>query len=152
MTKSERFTPVTKLAESKERDAARGLKEAQDILYERETRLSELLGYLSEYRQRLQHAGSRGIDAGQMHDYQAFIVKLEAAIAHQRRLVDVATQELDKTKRQWIATRHTFMALGKVVEGYRQEERRRVDLNEQDESDERSQRQQPRQDNDGSED
>ncbi|HLA74666.1 MAG TPA: flagellar export protein FliJ [Gammaproteobacteria bacterium] len=139
MTKSERLTPVTKLVESKERDAARLLAEAQRLIDEREERLVELLGYLSEYQQRLQAVGSAGVEAGQMQDYHLFIGKLDEAIMLQKKLVVAAKNAFEERKRAWLVTRTACKAVGKVVERYYKEETLRIVLREQGESDDRAQ-------------
>lgn len=140
MTKSQRLKPVTQLAERKEHDAARLLAAAQKVVEQREQRLTELLSYAAEYQQRLQNAGRAGIEAGQLHDYQAFIVKLDEAIIHQRAMLEAAARELDERRSQWHATHNASMALDKVVTRYRHEEIRSGAQREQAESDERAQR------------
>ncbi|MEW6354459.1 MAG: flagellar export protein FliJ [Pseudomonadota bacterium] len=139
MTKSQRLKPVARLAEYKERDAARLLAEAQHAVERHEERLNELLTYANEYRQRLRAAESAGMEAGQRHDYQVFIAKLDEAINQQRGRLAAATHELEHRRRQWLATHGASTSLDKIVARYADEETRSAARREQGEADERAQ-------------
>lgn len=140
MTKSERLKPVAHLAEAKERDAARQLGHCQRIIARREHRLEELLNFRTEYQQRLQDEGNRGIDARTLQDFRAFIQKLDTAIAQQRGLIQAAVGDYELCKKNWTVTRSRSKALENVVDRYRQQEQSDADRREQRDADERSQR------------
>ncbi len=140
MIKSKRLKPVVHLAEARERDAARELGQCQRMILQREHRLQELLNFRSEYQQRLQDEGSRGINAGAMQDFRAFIQKLDMAIIQQRGMIQTAVSDYELSKQNWTATRSRSRALGNVVDRYRQQEQHDADRREQRDADERSQR------------
>jgi flagellar protein FliJ len=145
MTKSQRMKPLTKVATSRERNAAKELGEHRRALSEVEAKLAELLTYREEYNRRLQQSGGAGIDAQQMCDYRIFLARLNEAIGHQQACVDKSRREYERKRRLWSEARTRTQALDKVVERYQHEERSTVEKREQAESDERSlQRHSPR--------
>ena len=140
MTKSQRLRPVTDIAESRERDAARTMGERQQFVNEQVARLEELKSYRADYVQRMQEAGARGIDAGQMQDYTNFIRRLDEAIVFQHKQISDAERHLVLSKNNWQTLHSRSEALNKVVDRLRDGEQRENDRREQKETDDRSQR------------
>jgi flagellar FliJ protein len=138
MTKSERLKPLVKVAESKEKNAAKELGECVRIVQERQQRLDQLKQYRQEYAVRFQQEGASGISAQKMNDYRAFIVRLDAGIKEQERLVIEAQRLLEDKKSFWHSKRSRTKALDNAVSRYRTDELRAVERREQRESDERA--------------
>lgn len=139
MTKSERLKPVARVAESKERDAAKALGDRQRALSEREAALSELLSYRDEYRRRFQQAGSEGLNGSRLQDYRSFLNRLDGAILQQRELIETARRAYEQQKRVWHEKWNRTKVLDKVVDRYREQEARLETRREQSEHDERAQ-------------
>lgn len=139
MTKSERLKPVTHLAETRERDAARLMGEQQQHLDQQYRKLDELRGYRAEYAQRMQSAGTNGIGAGQMVEYGNFLRRLDEAARFQQQKIEESKRLLEIRSREWRALRTKTEALNKVVSRFHAEEQRLEDRREQNENDERAQ-------------
>jgi len=139
MTKSERLKPVVRVAESRERDAAKALGDCQRVLSEREVSLSELLSYRDEYRRRFQEAGSGGLNGSSLQDYRSFLNRLDGAIRQQRHLTEAARCAYEQQKRIWHEKWNRTKVLDKVVDRYRQQEAHMEARREQGEHDDRAQ-------------
>jgi flagellar FliJ protein len=137
--RSKRLKPVVKLAASKERDAAVLLAECQRRRNEQLQRLDDLITYRQEYLQRLQTAGSEGMEASQFQDYRLFLERLDTAVRQQRELVAEMEADFEKKKGDWFHKRGKTKVLESVVSRYRQEETRQQARREQDEADDRAQ-------------
>lgn len=138
MTKSERFKPLVRMAESKEMDAAKELGDCARVLKEKQARLDELLRYRQEYAQRLQQDGAAGISARKLRDYQAFLANLDRGIQEQRKVVAQAAGMLEEKKQQWSSKRTRTKALDNAVARFKDDERQSHARREQKESDERA--------------
>jgi flagellar FliJ protein len=138
MTKSQRMKPLTRVATSRERAAARELGEYRRTLAAAEAKYAELVTYREEYSQHLRKSGGAGIDAQRMRDYRLFLARLNEAIGHQQASVDQHRREYERKRRLWSEARVRSKALDKVVERYRHEEDATAERREQAESDERS--------------
>ena len=138
MTKSQRMKPLTRVATSHERTAAKELGEYRRTLAVAEAKFTELMTYREEYSKQLQQSGGSGIDAQQMRDYRIFLTRLNEAIVHQQASVDQHRREYEQKRRRWSEARVRSKALDKVVERYQKEEVSIVERREQAESDERS--------------
>ena len=139
MTKSQRLKPVTHVAEMRERDAARLMGEQQQHLDQQYQKLDELREYRAEYANRMQEAGTNGIDAGQMLEYSNFIRRLDEAARFQLQKIEESKRFLEIRTREWRALHTKTEALNKVVSRFHTEEQRDSDKREQNENDERAQ-------------
>lgn len=140
MTRSRRITPVAKIADNKERVAAKEFGKSQQTLKDHELRLKELVKYRDEYNQRFQESGSNGLEAQKVHEYRIFLNRLNDAISNQREIVRQATEESIGSRESWMHTRSRAKALEKVVERYQSQEEQELERQEQKESDERASR------------
>jgi flagellar FliJ protein len=140
MDRSERLEPVTRVARSREQDAARELGEYRKVLDALEARLAELSLYRDEYVQRMGACGADGIDAMKLAEYRGFIARLSEAINYQEAKVRDARTEFERRRRRWSATRTRVAALDKVVSGYEAEALKEEERREQRDLDERAAR------------
>lgn len=140
MTRSKRMTPVARIADNKERDAAKVFGKSQQNLKDHEDRLEELARYRDEYNARFLESGSNGLEAQKAHAYRIFLNRLSDAIVHQREIVRQFTEELIKRKENWMHKRSRAKALEKVVERYQAQEEKEAERREQKESDESASR------------
>ncbi|MEJ1296434.1 MAG: flagellar export protein FliJ [Candidatus Sedimenticola sp. (ex Thyasira tokunagai)] len=138
MVSSKRFKPVQRVAESREQRAAREFGDSQRLMQAEEERLLELRRYHQEYLDRFEDTARRGISAGQMQEYRAFIAKLDLAINQQMQVVEASHQEFAIRKESWKKRHVRTKVLEKAVDRIRQSERKTIDLREQKEQDEHS--------------
>lgn len=115
MSKARRLEPVAQVAKSKEDQAARDLAALQKRVDEQGARLASLLSFRTEYQQRLQDAGSAGMDSRRFHDFSNFIARLDNAIEQQTAVLGKLKAECEVKKQQWIAMRAKAKALDKVI-------------------------------------
>jgi len=139
MTKSKRMQPVARVAEQRERKAAVEMAEFRRFLDAQQTRLDELNNYRNDYARTFEQAGRGGMDAARMADYRRILARLNDAIAYQEQRLVSLHNDYEQVRRRWTDTRTRAAALDKVMERYREEERREGDRREQGESDERAQ-------------
>jgi len=138
MTKSQRLKPVIKVSDTKERDAARVLAESKRILTERQARLVDLKTYREEYTTRFSAWGKSAAPAILINEYRIFLANLNAAIAHQEKMIENGQREFEDKLRIWYQVRSRVKALNVVVEKHHQEEMRAETRREQSMEDERS--------------
>jgi flagellar FliJ protein len=138
MTKSKRLEPVTRVAESRERQAAVEMVEFRRFLDAQQARLTELSGYRADYAQRFEQAGRQGLDAARAADFRRILARLGEAIAFQEQRLASLQQDYERIRCRWTDSRSRAAALDKVMQRYRSEERQVADRLEQGELDERS--------------
>ncbi len=138
MNRSRRLQPIARIAERRQQDAARVLKESRDELDQNEARLEDLQAYREEYRNRLHRTGNGGIGASRMKGYLAFLGKLDEAIHQLETLIAAGRQQCEAKRDEWIASRARFKALDEVISRYRRAERRTQLRREQRNTDERN--------------
>lgn len=140
MVPSKRFKPVQRVAESQEQKAAKAFGQSQRTMQDQEARLEVLKRYHEEYLQRFQETSKMGMSVAQLHEYRAFLAKLEAAIKAQEKIVLASQQNRTSQKAQWQQKHMRSQVLDKVAAHYANEERKSMESREQKEMDERSQR------------
>jgi flagellar FliJ protein len=140
VTKSKRFTPVVRLAESREQQAARRLGEHKQALHGQEAKLAQLQTYRQDYIQRFLQDGAGGMTVNQMHSYRAFLLKLDQAITQQKTVIQQALNAVQEKQRQWQQERSKKQILQKVVDKYQQQEQKQAEKREQREIDDRVQK------------
>jgi flagellar FliJ protein len=138
MVPSQRFKPVLRIAESRERKAAHQLGDSQRNVQEQEAKLEELRRYHKEYLERFDSAARVGISAAQLREYQAFLAKLEMAIKEQESVVQQSQHVCTTHREEWQQKYIRTQALDKVVQRCKTEERNTQEKREQKEIDERN--------------
>ena len=139
MTKSKRMEPVAKVADQRERQAAVEMAEFRRFLDAQQAKLDELNTYRADYARHFETAGRGGMDAARMADFRRILARLNEAIVYQEQRLASLHNDYEQVRRRWTDTRTRAAALDKVMERYREEERREGDRREQGESDERAQ-------------
>ncbi len=143
MALSARLQPVKRVADTRERDAAREFGDAQRLLQAQHDKLDQLKEYHREYVGRFHEAARGGISASRMMEFRSFISRLEQAISQQEDELVRARENNDRARAAWQQKQSRSKALGKAVERHQAHERRQADKKEQAEQDERSQHVQP---------
>jgi flagellar FliJ protein len=140
MASSDRLKPIQQIAELREQDAARSFGEAQRRLEEETRRLAELQGYRDEYLQRFRTLQQAGITVAQLLEYQAFLAKLEAAVARQAEIVALRRSDAERRRAAWTDKRTRSRAMERAVDNLASRESRDSERREQKALDERNQR------------
>jgi len=136
MTRSERLNPVIKVADNKERQAARFMGDSLRDLEDQKKKLDELATYRDDYAQRFTDAGKSGLSISQMNEYRRFITKINEAIVLQRRKINETQLEYEQRRLQWTDLHSRTRALDKVATRFREAERRQDAKKEQKQLDE----------------
>jgi flagellar FliJ protein len=140
MRRSDRLEPVQKIVDDTERRLAEHLAASERLFNGCEQKLMELTGYRDDYTKGFAHRAGQGMGAREMMDYQAFMSRLNDAIAQQSDIVERARADRDAQLKLWQAAAQRSKALTHVIENWELQERREMDHREQVESDERAQR------------
>lgn len=143
MTRSKRMEPVKKLADDKADAAAKALAEARRRLEEHVMRLNQLQEFRGQYQMQRTRSGESGIDGFRLRDYNAFVGRIDEAIAQQRQAVAQAEAEVERMRGQWTELLGRARAIDKVVDRYQQDERREDQRKAQRQSDVPSRRRLP---------
>ncbi len=132
--------PVQRVAENREQTAVQKLGQSQQYLDAQHAKLEELCTYREQYGESFRTSSGQGLDANRLQDYRVFLSRLNEAIRQQEAIIAQCTCQHEQTRQQWVETRSHHQAIDKVIERYRNEERKVQDRREQQEQDERSQR------------
>jgi flagellar FliJ protein len=140
MTRSERMAPVQQVLEQGEQARARELGEAQRRLADAEAKLVELTTYHGEYMLAFRKRAEDGTSVTRLRDFQAFIARLEQALAQQQKIVALAREQVAAQRSTWQGAARQVKAVESVVDRWRSVELRVADRREQKDMDERAQR------------
>jgi flagellar FliJ protein len=138
--RSERIGLVQRMAGEKADTAARRLAERREQQEQEQERLAQLRGFRREYEQKLAVSGQNGIDAYRLRDYNAFLARIDRAIAEQRTTVERIAREVEQLRENWLAQWGNARALEQLVTRYRHRERGEAEAREQRRNDELAQR------------
>ncbi len=114
MTRSEKFSSVLRIAETKKRDAARVAIKTNQKLNEYEKKLSELRGFRKEYTLGAR-AGSQSMKASQLQERQKFIRQLDEGINILTSKVEGQRQSSDLDKQAWLDAHKHSDAMDKLM-------------------------------------
>ena len=140
MRRSDRLEPVQKVVDDTERRLAEHLAASERLLNGCEQKLNELIGYRDDYTKGFAFRAGQGMGARELADYQAFMSKLNEAIAQQSDIVDRARIDRDAQRKLWQEAAQRSKALTHVIDNWDQQEQRELSRREQVESDQRAQR------------
>lgn len=140
MKRAARLEPVQRVVDETERKFAEHLAAGERQVAACQKKLDELESYRRDYSQGFATRAGGGMGARELHDYQAFMTRLQEAIRQQAAIVDKAVQDRDLQLKRWQEAAQRSKAIGHVIENWHSEERRSTERREQRESDERGQR------------
>jgi len=124
MKKSKRLSLLVRIEEAKEREEARKFTECQKSAQEKKKKLSDLEGYLGEYREKFLALTRDGTGAETIRSCYAFISQLNTAISHQQKLVQDAEESVEEYRQIWIQARQRMDMLERTINRFRDEEQR----------------------------
>lgn len=140
MKRAQRLEVVQRTVDEAERRRAERLAACQRHLEESELKLRELERYHAEYARGFGLRAGAGLAGANARDYQVFLARLAEAVRQQAQIVLRARAECDAEREQWRNAAQRAHSVGRLVESWRDEDRRALDRREQRESDERAQR------------
>jgi flagellar FliJ protein len=122
MKRSKRLEPISNIASKEERKAAEAFGKAQQALDLAKEKLEQLVGYKSEYQNKLHQKAANGISGVELMDYHRFIVQLDQAIGSQRQKVAESTMAFEDNKSNWQNKYSRSSAMKQVVNLHRNNE------------------------------
>ena len=140
MVRSKRLSPVLKLAETDERNAAQSMAQTRQRLHYYEEKLSELCGFRKEYENSLRADQTHITSTSQLQQYQSFLRQLDEGIAMISEKISSQKQLTSRDEQQWLITKQRTDALDKLVLKLQGVERNLRENREANELDELSQR------------
>ena len=136
MKKSERLSVLIRIEVAKEREEARKFSEYQKAAQDKKKKLSDLEGYLGEYREKFLALTRDGTGAETIRSCYAFISQLNTAITHQQKVVRDAEDTVEESRQIWIQAKQRMDILEKTINKFREEELRIEQKKEQIDADE----------------
>lgn len=140
MKRSQRLQMVQQVAEDTERRRAEVFAASERRVAECEARLVELESYQASYARDFATRAGQGIGSASLRDYQTFLARLGEAVRQQSQLLGRACIERDAERESWRGAAQRAEAMNQMVKRWQADERKVADRQEQNESDERSQR------------
>ena len=140
MNRVKRMAPIMELAEIREKEAAQALGQIQQKLDETLKGLSSLNSFRENYSALFYQSGAKGLGIRQLHEYRAFLGKINTAIVEQEKIVHQAQVDLQKRKTAWKDSHRHTLAMKKIMDKLHAEELRMEQKREQREQDERASR------------
>lgn len=131
MKKSERLSVLIKIEEAKEREEARKFSEYQKAVQDKRKKLSDLEGYLDEYREKFLELTRYGTEAARIRSCYAFISQLNTAISQQQKAIRDAEHAAEEYRDIWIQAKQRMDILEKTISKFRDEELRHEQKKEQ---------------------
>lgn len=122
MTKFDRLRLVGRVAQRREREAARALAEHRRVFSTCQTRLHELETYRREYLRGLAESGRTGDTAGRIKNVHRFLSSLDETIAQAGTQTARAQERCVQKEREWMVFRNKSKALAKALDNARTRE------------------------------
>ncbi|HUH38618.1 MAG TPA: flagellar export protein FliJ [Spongiibacteraceae bacterium] len=122
--RSEQLAAALKLAALREQQAARKLGVQQQGLRQLEAQAEQLDSYRKEYRQQFLKAGSQGLDAQALRNYQGFFQNLAQADTLQAQRIEQARQQRSTLLAAWTRMHWRRKVMADLVQRRRTEEDR----------------------------
>ncbi len=138
MKSSQRLKPIKTLADNKEKTAAQNLGKSVKDRHQQIEKLTQLVGYRSEYMQNMTVRTQQGMSGEKLQQYHQFLSKLDTAIDHQNSLVTQSEQSVSQNQKNWRSDNGRASAINKVITNLKIKETRKQDKQDADRVDELS--------------
>ncbi|MES1983098.1 MAG: flagellar export protein FliJ [Pseudomonadota bacterium] len=140
MTRNRNFTlqPLVNLAQQKNEAAARNFGQLNQHQQAAQAKLDKLLQYRKDYQARFQEAAKNGMNQSDLSNFQAFIQRLDEAIAQQRAANEHARSSMDAGRDQLKHAHRTVKSLDTLAQRHNENEKKLVAKTEQRQQDEHS--------------
>ncbi|MEL6215083.1 MAG: flagellar export protein FliJ [Pseudomonadota bacterium] len=131
-----RLTPVQRVAQQREQQAATALADSVATLREAELTHAQLVQYRSGY---IRPGQASRIDTRRWQDYHEFLDKLDQAVSAQQAIIEDQQLRVNAARSRWQSAHGRVSALGKLIEQLREEQQQLQARSTQRELDERAQ-------------
>jgi flagellar FliJ protein len=138
MNGSKRLKPIKKLADNKEKVAAQTLGNSVEQRKLQLDKMNQLINYRVEYIESMTNKGQQGISGDQLHQYYAFLTKLDTAIAHQKQVVEQSEITVSRNQSTWKSDNSRANVLSKVIKTMKGKEEKEINNKENSHLDEMS--------------
>ena len=139
MTRSQRIKTIVRLSENKERNAAREFAAAQKVLNEYKDRLSQLKHYREEYLEYLKPS-DRTQSIKVIRERQAFVLQIDEGIRMLTEQINVQETMNSQERDKWLKEKQQLDTMENIFERFAKAEKQLIELREQRQLDEHSQR------------
>lgn len=102
-------------------DAARQLGQLLSSEQEGARKLAMLKQYRDEYQRGFQEASRQGLEQAQWANYQAFLARLDQAVAQQQAALEQSKQRTSDGQKAWLAQRNKTRAFDTLSQRHRSE-------------------------------
>ena len=140
MTRSQRIKQIVKLSENKERKAALEFANSQKVLNEYKARLQQLEDYRQEYLGYLKPGGEL-LSIKTIKERQAFICQIDEGIRMLKQQIDIHQLMNVNERDKWLKQKQQLDTMENIFERIHKAEKHIVEIREQIQLDEHSQRQ-----------
>jgi flagellar export protein FliJ len=140
MTRSQRIKKIVSLSENKERNAAREFAATQKILSDYKNRLIQLESYRKEYTQYLKPGGAAQ-SITSIREQQAFILQVDEGIRLLKEQIEKQEAMNSRERDKWLKEKQQLDTMENIYQRFHKTEQQIVELREQNNLDELSQRQ-----------
>ena len=138
--RADRLQPAVDQAQQRREDAMTRLADQQRRHARAQQQLDELTRYRHDYAASI---AAGGVNVPTLLNRQQFVERIDQAITQQAHDMERQRRQLDTDRDSWRAAHAREQALGSVVAGYREQDRKAEDRREQNEIDERMQYRRP---------
>ena len=140
MKKSRNLQAVVAFKTLQENQALRELGQCQQKQQTFELQLEELAKYRRDYHEKYQSLCSSGVAVEQLLEFRSFISKLDRAVVEQQSQLKTLEMELQAKREKWRSAHQGAESMHKVNKKIRANQRRREQLREQMEMEDRGAR------------
>lgn len=121
MTNDFKLQTLLDLSHARMEDAARQLGLLLSSEQEGAKKLAMLIQYREEYQRGFLQAARQGLAQGQWANYQAFLARLDEAVAQQQSALDHSKQRTSDGQKAWLAQRNKTKAFDTLSQRHRSE-------------------------------
>ena len=139
MKGSRKLKPVAQFAQQRERNAARKLGSTMSKAQQHKKQLDDLFDYRKQYTQSFQAVAAAGTSVVRVRNYQLFLKRIDEAINLQQQQLVNSHKDCENSRTNWQGAYGHSKMIDQVVETRKDAEKKKVENNEQRESDEQSQ-------------
>jgi len=115
LLRSKRLSPIMRLAERKEKNAATTMARARQRLHYYEEKLAELRNYRNEYGVYINDPHADAMTINRLREYQVFIQQLNEGISILAEKVEGQRQLKRHDEQQWLAAKKNTGVLDKLI-------------------------------------
>ena len=138
MNASRRLKPIKKLADNKEKTAAKKLGKSVALRKQHLDKLNQLEYYRKEYLNTMTLKTQQGMSGDKLHQYHLFLTKLDTAIEQQKLVLQQSETALSKSRTDWQSDNSRANAIDKAIKTMKSKETIAVEKKESTQIDEMS--------------